>query len=326
MKPELPKNRLGLAKWLCAPEHPLTARVQVNLYWQHYFGRGIVKTSEDFGTQGTPPTHPELLDWLALRFIQSGWDIKAMQHLIVTSATYRQSSVRSEKAGEVDPQNLWLARAPRLRLPAQALRDQALAASGLLNPEIGGPSVYPYQPEGMWSSLTFLDKGEYDTNFYEQDTGSKLYRRGLYTYWKRTIPPPRMQIFNGPDRERCTLRTEITNTPLQAMALLNDPTFVEAARHLAQRMLQEAGGDAAARIEHGYKLLLSSTPGTVHRDILAKGLASYLEHFTTHQEDAQALLSVGDSEPDNTLNASEFAAYTMLASVMLNMDEAITRD
>ena len=326
MSADLPKNRLGLAKWLCAPEHPLTARVQVNLYWQHYFGRGIVKTSEDFGTQGTPPTHPELLDWLALTFIQSGWDIKAMHKLLVTSATYRQSSVRSPQAAELDPQNLWLARAPRLRLPAQALRDQALAASGLLNAEIGGPSVYPYQPEGMWSSLTFLDKGEYDTNFYEQDTGNKLYRRGLYTYWKRTIPPPRMQIFNGPDRERCTLRTEITNTPLQAMALLNDPTFVEAARHLAQRMLREAGTDTTARIEHGYKLLLASAPGTAHQEILAKGLAAYQEHFAAHQEDALSLLSVGDAEPDTSLNPSEFAAYTMLASVMLNMDEAITRD
>jgi len=326
MAPDLPKNRLGLARWLCSPEHPLTARVQMNLYWQQYFGRGIVKTSEDFGTQGSPPTHPELLDWLALKFIQSGWDIKSMQKLIVMSATYRQSSVRSEKSAEVDPQNLLLAHAPRLRLPAQALRDQALAASGLLAPEIGGPSVYPYQPEGMWSSLTFLDKGEFDTNFYTPDTGVSLYRRGIYTYWKRTIPPPSMQIFNGADRDRCTLRTDSTNTPLQAMALLNDPAFVEAARHLAQRMLREGGADAQSRINLGYKLLLSRQPGAIREEILEKGLASYLEHFANNKEDAQKFLEVGDSEVDTTLDSGEFAAYTMLASVMLNMDEAITRD
>ncbi|MBI1319475.1 MAG: DUF1553 domain-containing protein [Candidatus Hydrogenedens sp.] len=326
MAPDLPRNRLGLAKWLCSPEHPLTARVQVNLYWQHHFGRGIVKTSEDFGTQGSPPTHPELLDWLALHFIDSGWDIKAMQKLIVMSATYRQSSVRTNEAAEVDPQNLLLARAPRLRLPAQALRDQALAASGLLNPEIGGPSVYPYQPEGMWSSLTFLDKGEYDTNFYEEDTGDKLYRRGLYTYWKRTIPPPRMQIFNAADRERCTLRTEVTNTPMQAMALLDDPTFVEAARHLAQRMLTEGGPDAGGRIDLGYRLLLGTEPGPAREEILAKGLSSYIEHYTKARDEAKALLAVGASEVEPSLDEAEFAAYTMLASVMLNMDEAITRD
>jgi hypothetical protein len=326
MAPGLPRNRLGLAQWLCGPEHPLTARVQVNLYWQQYFGRGIVKTSEDFGTQGTPPTHPELLDWLALRFIDSGWDIKAMQKLIVMSATYRQSSVRTKEAAEKDPQNLLLARAPRLRLPAQALRDQALAASGLLNPEIGGPSVYPYQPEGMWSSLTFLDKGEYDTNFYEEDTGDKLYRRGLYTYWKRTIPPPRMQIFNAADRDRCTLRTEVTNTPLQAMALLNDPTFVEAARHLAQRMLEEGGLDAAARIDLGYRLLLGAAPSPERQEILAKGLVGYIEHYSRERDDAKELLAVGASEAEASLDEAEFAAYTMLASVMLNMDQTITRE
>lgn len=326
MDSDLPKNRLGLAKWLCAPEHPLTARVQVNVFWQHYFGRGIVKTSEDFGTQGSPPTHPELLDWLALTFIDSGWDIKAMQKLIVTSATYRQSSVHSPDASEADPENLLLAHAPRLRLPAQALRDQALAVSGLLAPEIGGPSVYPYQPEGMWSSLTFLDKGEFDTNFYTEDTGDNLFRRGLYTYWKRTIPPPRMQIFNAADRDRCSLRTETTNTPMQAMALLNDPTFIVAAKHLAQRMLREGGDDPAARIVLGYRLVLASAPDTVKQNILANGLAAYLDHFSNHEEDAQALLAVGNTGDDETLETGELAAYTMLASVMLNMDEAITRE
>jgi len=326
MDPSLPKNRLGFAQWLVSPQHPLTARVRVNLYWQMYFGKGIVKTSEDFGTQGVPPTHPELLDWLALRFIESGWDVKAMQKLIVTSATYRQSSVVVPEAREKDPENLLLARAPRFRLPAEMVRDQALKVSGLLSPTLGGPSVKPYQPDDLWSAFTFQNNDEYDTNYYEPDTGENLYRRGLYTYWKRTISPPQMQIFNAPGREQCSLRQEATNTPMQALLTLNDPTFIEASRHLAQRMIREGGTRAADRIRYGYKLALAHEPDAERQQILLGGLSDYQSHFISRREDAQALIAVGDSEPDAAMADSELAAYTMLASVMLNLDELITRE
>jgi hypothetical protein len=326
MDPALPKNRLGLAQWLVSPQHPLTARVRVNLYWQMYFGRGIVKTSEDFGTQGTPPTHPELLDWLALHFVESGWDVKALQKLIVTSATYRQGSEVTPEHREKDPENLLLARAPRFRLPAEMVRDQALKVSGLLNEQLGGPSVKPYQPEDLWSAFTFQNNDEYDTNYYEQDTGANLYRRGLYTYWKRTISPPHMQIFNAPGREQCSLRQEATNTPMQALVTLNDPTFIEAARHLAQRMIREGGSRASDRIRYGYKLALAHEPDATRQQLLLGGLSDYQSHFINRREDAQALIAVGDSEPDASVADSELAAYTMLASVMLNLDEIITRE
>lgn len=326
MDPSLPKNRLGFAKWLMSPQNPLTARVRVNLYWQMYFGRGIVKTSEDFGTQGTPPTHPELLDWLAIRFIETGWDVKAMQKYIVMSATYRQSSEVTPDRREKDPENLLLARAPRVRLPAEMVRDQALKVSGLLNEELGGPSVKPYQPEDLWSAFTFQNKDAYDTNYYEQDKGSAVYRRGLYTYWKRTIAPPHMQIFNAAGREQCSLRQETTNTPMQALSILNDPTFVEAARHLAQRMIQEGGTRAADRIRYGYKLALAHEPDDARQQILLGGLSDYQSHFSTRHEDAQALIGVGDSKADPSVPDTELAAYTVLASVMLNLDEIITRE
>lgn len=326
MDESLPRNRLGLAQWLMNPEHPLTARVRVNHYWQMYFGQGIVKTSEDFGLQSTPPSHPELLDQLALDFVDSGWDVKAMQKKIVMSATYRQSSVLTDDHRLKDPENILLGRAPRFRLTAEMIRDQALAVSGLLNPEIGGPSVFPYQPEGMWSSLSFQNMDEFDTNFYRQDTGDKLYRRGLYTYWKRTISPPGMQIFDAADRERCSLREDITNTPVQAMALLNDPTFVEAARKLAERMLREGGESEADRTQYGYRLALAHNPDAERQVILLDGLQAYRQHFVDRAEDAALLLTVGDSTYDETLDESELAAYTMLASVILNLDETITRE
>ncbi len=326
LDPSLPANRFGFAQWLMNPDHPLTARVRVNHYWQVYFGTGIVKTSEDFGTQGTPPSHPELLDWLATNFMESGWDVKELQKKIVMSATYRQQShVRGEHL-ENDPENILLARAPRFRLPAEMIRDQALFVSGLMNPEIGGPSVRPYQPDKMWSSLTFQDRGEFATNFYIPDSDDKLYRRGLYTYWKRTIPPPRMQIFNAAGREMCSMRQENTNTPMQAMVLLNDPTFIEASRHLAQRMILDGGDDIESRVAFGYKLALASTLDPERKSILVDGLAEYKRHFQRNKDDAAALIRVGDSEPDVSIQAPELAAYTMLASVMLNLDEVITRE
>jgi len=326
MDDSLPKNRLGLAQWLVNPDHPLTARVRVNQYWQMYFGQGIVKTSEDFGTQSAAPSHPELLDYLALDFIESGWDVKAMQKKIVTSATYRQNSFLTDAHRQKDPENILLGHSPRFRLSAETIRDQALSVSGLLKPQIGGPSVYPYQPKEMWSSLTFQLMDEFGTNYYTADTGDKLYRRGLYTYWKRTIAPPRMQIFDASDRERCSMRQDATNTPLQAMVLLNDPTFVEASRHLAERMIREGGRKRADRIRYGYKLALAYEPDPDRYKILEHGLKSYKKHFKNRKEEAKAFLSVGDSEYDDNLKGPELAAYTMLASVILNMDEMITRE
>jgi hypothetical protein len=326
MDEALPKNRLGFARWLMDPEHPLTARVRVNHYWQMYFGSGLVKTSEDFGSQGSPPSHPELLDWLATEFVESGWDVKGMQKRIVMSATYRQNSVYTELHRQADPENILLARAPRFRLSAEMIRDQALSVSGLLSPALGGPSVKPYQPDKMWSSLTFQNMDEYDTNFYRADTGDALYRRGLYTYWKRTIAPPRMQIFDAPDRERCSLRQDRTNTPMQAMVLLNDPTFVEASRSLAQRMIQEGGDRSSDRVSYGYKLALATRPDTDRANILLAGLSDYQAHFNQNREDAEALVALGDSEPDAAIDQAELAAYTMLASVILNLDEMITRE
>jgi len=326
MDESLPKDRLGFAKWLVGPKHPLTARVRVNHYWQMYFGRGIVKTSEDFGTQGTLPTHPELLDWLAVTFVESGWDVKAMQKRIVMSATYRQSSKTTKEKQEKDPANVLLSHMPRTRLPAEMIRDQALAASGLLNPAIGGPSVKPYQPADLWSALTFQNMDEYDTNYYVQDTGDKLYRRGLYTYWKRTILPPHMQIFNAAGREMCSMRQENTNTPMQALAVLNDPTFVEAARFLGQRMVLEGGARSADRLRYGFKLLMAHGPNPKKEQILLAALNDYQSHFIQHQDDATKLLEAGDSKPDAAIPGPELAAYTMLASVLLNMDEAITRE
>lgn len=326
MDKELPVNRLGLAKWLVDPRHPLTARVRVNHYWQMYFGRGLVKTSEDFGAQGTRPTHPELLDWLALKFIDSGWNVKEMQKTIVMSATYRQSSKVTVADREKDPENKWLGRAPRTRLSAEMMRDQALEVSGLLSPQLGGPSVKPYQPEDLWSALTFQNMDEFDTNFYKQDTGDKLYRRGLYTFWKRTISPPHMQIFNAAGREMCSMRQESTNTPMQALAVLNETTFVEAARALAERMIREGGDRAGDRVRHGFKLLLAYEPNLTKQQILLSGLNDYQAHFSQDIEGARALLDVGDSVADATIPPAELAAYTMLASVMLNLDEAITRE
>ena len=326
MDESLPKNRLGLAKWLVDPKHPLTARVRVNHYWQQYFGQGLVKTSEDFGTQGSPPSHPQLLDWLAIHFIESGWDIKAMQKLIVMSATYQQSSVLQPIHQQKDPENILLARAPRFRLPAEAIRDQALKISGLLSPTLGGPSVKPYQPDKMWSALTFQNMDMYDTNFYRPDQGEKLYRRGLYTFWKRTILPPRMQIFDAAGREACSMRNDITNTPMQAMVLLNDPTYIEAARQLAQRMITEGGDTSTDRIRYGYKLALAYDPDLERQHILLGGLSDYQAHFNSHQEEATQFINVGATKPDSTIPEAELAAYTMLASVMLNLDEVITRE
>jgi hypothetical protein len=326
--PPLPKgekvNRLALAKWLVDPGHPLTSRVAVNRYWQLYFGTGLVKTAQDFGSQGDPPSHPELLDWLATEFIRTHWDIKAMQRLIVTSATYRQSSRTTPELLEKDPENRLLAHGPRFRMSAEMVRDNALAASGLLNPEIGGASVFPYQPKGLWEEMAF---GEgFSAQSYTPSHGKDLYRRSMYTFWKRTVPPPSLSTFDAPDREKCTARRSVTNTPLQALVLLNDPTYVEAARALAQRTLTEAPKDPAKRVAYAFRLATERKPASRESKVLRNLAREELLHYRRDPEAAEKLLRVGESPFDQKLDASELAAWTTVASTILNLDETITKE
>ena len=315
----LPNNRLGLARWLTDPSHPLTARVTVNRFWQMLFGRGIVATVEDFGSQGAAPSHPGLLDWLAAEFVESGWDVKGLLRTIVTSATYRQSSQVSPEALERDPENLLLARAPRERLPAEAIRDQALAVAGLLSPELGGPSVKPYQPGGLWKELS-------NWGAYENDHGGDLYRRSLYTYWKRTLGPPAMLAFDAAPRETCVVREVRTNTPVQALTLMNDPTYNEAARLLAERMLREGGATDRERLGFGFLLATAREPGAAESSILRSSLNRYRDRYRTDPEDAERYLAVGEYERDASVAAPELAAYAAVASMLLNLDETITRE
>ncbi|MFB3922122.1 MAG: DUF1553 domain-containing protein [Terriglobia bacterium] len=319
-----PLNRLGLAKWLTDPSHPLTARVAVNRYWQLCFGTGIVKTSEDFGSQGEPPSHPELLDWLATEFIRSGWDVKAMMRLIVTSATYRQSSRVTPELQERDPENRLLARGPRFRLPAEIVRDNALAVSGLLNPALGGPSVFPYQPPGLWEEMAFGDG--FTAQTYTPSHGGDLYRRSMYTFWKRTVPPPSLVTFDAPDREKCTARRAVTNTPLQALVLMNDPTYIEAARALAERTLEGAGRNSAQRINYAFRLATSRNPAPQELSILRQLAWRELAHYRRDKEAAAKLLGVGESTYDRKLDPSELAAWTTVASAILNLDETVTKE
>jgi hypothetical protein len=318
---EAPLNRLTLARWLVDPAHPLTSRVAVNRYWQTYFGYGIVKTQEDFGVQGEPPTHPELLDWLATEFMKS-WDVRAMQRLIVTSSTYRQSSKTTPALVEKDPENRLLARGPRVRMPAEMIRDTALAAGGLLNDAIGGPSVMPYQPKGLWEELAFGDG--FSAQSYEQGHGPDLYRRGMYTLWKRTAPPASLATFDAPDREKCTARRAQTNTPLQALVLMNDPTYVEASRALAQRALLEGGKDPKSRLTYAFRLVTARKPSGKELKVLRTLLDGRFKVFRQDRQAALKLLSVGESRRNNTLDVAELAAYTTVASVIFNLDETIT--
>ena len=319
-----PANRLGLASWLVSPSHPLTARVAVNRYWQMYFGIGIVKTSEDFGVQGEPPVHPELLDWLATEFTRTGWDVKAMQRLIVTSATYRQSSRVGPALIEKDPENRLLARGPRLRLPAEMVRDNALAVSGLLNADIGGPSVFPYQPKGLWDELAFGDG--FSAQSFTPSTNKDLYRRSMYTFWKRTVPPPQLTTFDAPDREKCTGRRALTNTPPQALVLMNDPTYIEAARWLAQRVMTEGGRDAGSRISFAFRGATARMPSGNEAHVLRTLFQQQLTRYRGDKKAALELLSVGESKWDAKLDASELAAWTIVASAILNLDETITKE
>jgi hypothetical protein len=319
-----PLNRLTLARWIVDPKNPLTARVAVNRYWESYFGTGLVKTVEDFGSQGDPPSNPELLDWLATEFVRTGWDIKAMQRLIVTSAAYRQSSRATLEMEERDPENRMLARGPRVRLSAEEVRDNALSISGLLNDKIGGPSVYPYQPPGIWEEMA-IGEG-FTGQSYKVGTGPDLYRRSMYTVWKRTVPPPALATFDAPDREKCTARRLLTNTPLQALVLLNDPTYVEAARALAQRMMKEGGKSPSQRVDFAFRLATARNPSADERAVLVQSFQEQLADFRRQQADAAKLLSVGESKYDSRLDKNELAAWTTVASMILNLDETITKE
>jgi hypothetical protein len=322
MGEDLPRNRLGLARWLVDPANPLPARVTVNRYWQMLFGTGLVSTSEDFGSQGEPPSHPELLDWLAAEFVSSGWNTKAMLRLLVTSATYRQSSKFTPAARARDPDNRLLARGPRFRLQGEFVRDQALAVSGLLVEKIGGPSVKPYHPPGLYEQIT---EGS-GTTVYVPGQGEDLHRRSLYTYWKRSVPNPAMMLFDAPFRESCVMRRPRTNTPLQALNLLNDPTYVEASRQLAQKMLLEGGESMTSRLIHGFRLVTARRPRPAEMTILTASLERTLLDFQTDRPGAEALLNVGAAATQPGLDTAELAAYTTVASTLLNLDETVTRE
>ncbi len=323
MANDLPRDRLGLARWLVAPDHPLTARVAVNRLWQQYFGRGLVETPEDFGSRGQPPSHPDLLDWLATEFVRSGWDVKHLHRLIVTSATYCQTSRASIERIDSDPDNRWLSRGPRKRLPAETIRDQALAVSGLLQFRIGGRSVFPYQPDGLWEEISF-GLPEMTAQRYHQSHGADLYRRSLYTYWKRTSPPPVLAVFDAPSRETCVVRRETTNTPLQALALMNDTTFVEAARALAERILDEGGNSETARIAFAFRTVLARMPRDVESAVLQRVLAEQTDHYRRFPKDARRLLAAGEHPADRGRDPIELAAWATTAGLLLFVDETLT--
>jgi hypothetical protein len=311
-------DRLSLARWLVGSENPLTARVAVNRDWQMLFGTGLVKTVDDFGAQGEPPSHPELLDWLATEFAGSGWDVKNLLRLMVTSATYRQSSRVNAEGLDRDPENRLLARGPRLRLPAEMIRDQALRLAGLLVERTGGPSVKPYQPPGLWNELADAE--------YVQDHGSNLYRRSLYTFWKRTVPPPAMVAFDAPGREACIVRESRTNTPLQALDVLNDVTYVEAARAFAERTIQDFGATPEARLTAAFQAATARRPRPEEFHILLGGFHDQLARFRCDPQAAIAVVNAGESTRDPRLDPCELAAYTTMAQLILNLDETITKE
>jgi hypothetical protein len=316
-------NRLTFARWLVDPKHPLTARVTVNRFWQQFFGTGIVKTAEDFGSKGEWPSHPELLDWLATEFLRTGWDVKQLVKTIVTSSTYRQDSSVSPQLAELDPENRLLARGPRYRLDAEELRDSALYLSGLLNEKMGGRGDRSYQPPGIWEAVGYTAS---NTAKYEQEHGPSLYRRSLYLFWKRTAPPPSMTTFDAPSREQCRARRERTNTPLQALVTMNDPQYFEAARHLGYRMLQEGGKEDMDRLRFGFQLVTARQPTEGESKILAETLTAEKSHYASNTDAAQKALSVGESPVPKDVPAPELAAYTMVANLLLNLDESVTKN
>jgi hypothetical protein len=322
---EEPMNRLTLAKWLVNPENPLPARVTVNRLWERFFGIGLVKTSDDFGFQGEAPSHPELLDWMATEFIRTGWDVKAMQKEIVMSATYRQSAATTDEVLQKDLYNRLLARGPRFRLDSEVIRDQALAVSGLLNEEIGGPSVYPVQPPNLWKEIGFL-RPEIGMDEWPLSEGPDLYRRGVYTFWRRVCTYPLFATFDAPSREVCTARRPRTNTPLQALAGLNEPTLMEAARVLAQRVLEHGGSTPEKQIEYGFELCTARPPTKFERERLVKFLEQQNASFKKDKASAEKLIAIGSAERPRELNPVQLAAWTMTANVLLNLDETLTKE
>jgi hypothetical protein len=320
--PKLPNNRLGLAQWLMRDDHPLTARATVNRFWQELFGTGLVRTAEDLGISGELPTHPELLDWLAVEFRESGWDIKKFYRLLLTSATYRQAALTTPLKRDKDPDNRLLSRGPRFRMDAEMIRDHALAASGILVANLGGESVKPYQPDGVWEAVAMIGS---NTRDYRRDSGEKLYRRSLYTFWKRSAPPANLEIFNAPNRELCTVRRERTNTPLQALVTLNDPQFVEAARYLAERTLKEGGSDEASRLEFMARRVLSRSFTAEELPIVRGMLNDLIADFASEPARAKKLLTVGEWKSDPSLDSPTLAGWTMLINAVMNMDEVLNK-
>ena len=319
---DLPRNRVGFAKWLLRPDHPLTARVTANRFWQEVFGTGIVRTAGDFGVSGELPSHPELLDWLAIEFRESGWDVKQFFKMLVSSATYRQAAMTTTEKLEKDPQNRLLSRGPRFRMDAEMVRDCALASSGLLVRKFGGPSVKPYQPPGVWEAVAMIGS---NTRDYKADSGESLYRRSLYTFWKRAAPPALLDLFNAPSREVCAVRRERTNTPLQALATLNDPTFVEAARNLAQTALLNAGTSDEGRIDFIARRLLARPLSAEECGLVGSSLKDLTEYYAGHADAAKQLIAVGESKADGALDAPTLAAWTMLVNEMSNLDEVLNK-
>ena len=323
MPADAPGNRLGLARWIVDPRHPLTARVAVNRIWQLHFGVGLVRTPGDFGTRGEPPTHPQLLDWLATELVRSGWDTKHIHRLIVTSATYRQSSRAAASKRALDPSNRWLARGARVRLSAEMIRDQALATSGLLCEQTGGPSVFPYQPPGLWQEISY-DPNEFTAQAYRQDHGAKLYRRSLYTFWKRSVPAPALATLGVPNREVCVTRRQPANTPLEALVLMNETAFVEASRKLAERILASDDKTDEKRVVWGFRVTTGRLPTPLEQDILLDSLHEQRVVYRTDIESARQLLAIGESDWRTELDARELAAWTMVANLLFCLDETIT--
>lgn len=319
-----PRNRLGLAEWLLAPDNPLTARVTVNRFWQQVFGKGLVKTTEDFGAQGIGPTHPELLDWLATDFVKNHWNVRRLIKMMVMSSTYRQSSKVSPKLLALDPENKWLARGPRYRLDAEVLRDQALAVSGLLVPTVGGPSVKPPQPDGLWFVVGYTDSNT--VRFKKDDGNEKVHRRSMYTFWKRTAPPPQMNIFDAPSRESCTVRRERTNTPLQALVLMNETQYVEAARNLAQRVLDSTAQSDSDRIRQLFQWALFRQPNDQTINVVQQTLDANRAEYQSDIESAKKLISIGETPAEEKYDAIELASWTMIANLIMNTDEFICKN